>query len=486
MLRQSTAIAYRNIAAIFLFFTAIAFYFGDFTLYQTDPLAALQHFASGFLSPQISSLDELIQALLTTIAFALIGVAASVVPGFLLALVYHFTVVRWLCSFGRAVHEIFWGLLFLQVFGLSASTGLLAIIIPFSCIFAKVYSEQWASHGADADGIHGDSVSVLIYGRLARSWTAMCHYTRYRFECGLRSATLLGFIGLPTIGYHLDTALKQLQYQESATYLLLFYLLTATIKYWLRPALIPLYLIAAVALLPAFAGTADNALWRFISQDIIPYPLQNGVDGSAIAALWPWLSSLMTNTGWLAIVNTLILTVAATAVSALLCLALFPLASNRIDNPVIAFVGKAMLVVFRATPELLFVFIILLMTGPSMLPALIALALHNGALLAFLLAKELDNIDTSEHETRGVNGWCYFWLPRVFGPFLSLLLYRTEHILRESAIVGIIGITTLGFYIDSGFEDLHFDTAFFFIVITALLTLVTDSISRRAQRYIGN
>jgi phosphonate transport system permease protein len=77
-------------------------------------------------------------------------------------------------------------------------------------------------------------------------------------------------------------------------------------------------------------------------------------------------------------------------------------------------------------------------------------------------------------------------LPRVFGPFLSLLLYRTEHILRESAIVGIIGITTLGFYIDSGFEDLHFDTAFLFIMITALLTLLTDSLSRRAQRYIGN
>jgi phosphonate transport system permease protein len=121
-----------------------------------------------------------------------------------------------------------------------------------------------------------------------------------------------------------------------------------------------------------------------------------------------------------------------------------------------------------------------------MLPALIALALHNGALLAFLLSKELDNIDSTDHETRGVNGWCYFWLPRVFGPFLSLLLYRTEHILRESAIVGIIGITTLGFYIDSGFEDLHFDTAFLFIMITALLTLLTDSLSRRAQRYIGN
>ena len=101
MQRLSTGIAYRNIAATLLFFSAFAFYLGDFSLYQTDPFDALMRFASGFVAPQINSLDELIIALLTTIAFALIGVAGAVIPGFLLALIYHLPLVRWICSFGR-------------------------------------------------------------------------------------------------------------------------------------------------------------------------------------------------------------------------------------------------------------------------------------------------------------------------------------------------------------------------------------------------
>ena len=45
------------------------------------------------------------------------------------------------CAVVRAVHELFWALIFLQLFGLSPLTGLLAIAIPYAGIFAKVYAE---------------------------------------------------------------------------------------------------------------------------------------------------------------------------------------------------------------------------------------------------------------------------------------------------------------------------------------------------------
>jgi len=61
---------------------------------------------------------------------------------------------------------------------------------------------------------------------------------------------------------------------------------------------------------------------------------------------------------------------------------------------------------------------------------------------------------------------------------MAFLLYRWEIILRESAILGILGITTLGFYIDSSIEALRLDQAMVLIVITALLNLAVDSISR--------
>jgi len=61
---------------------------------------------------------------------------------------------------------------------------------------------------------------------------------------------------------------------------------------------------------------------------------------------------------------------------------------------------------------------------------------------------------------------------------LAFILYRWEIILRESAILGILGITTLGFYIDSSIEALRLDQAMVLIMITALLNVGVDSFSR--------
>ena len=44
--------------------------------------------------------------------------------------------------------------------------------------------------------------------------------------------------------------------------------------------------------------------------------------------------------------------------------------------------------------------------------------------------------------------------------------------------VGILGIATLGFYVDSAFADLRFDRALFLILITAALNMAIDVASR--------
>jgi phosphonate transport system permease protein len=64
------------------------------------------------------------------------------------------------------------------------------------------------------------------------------------------------------------------------------------------------------------------------------------------------------------------------------------------------------------------------------------------------------------------------------------LFYRWEVILRESAILGILGIHTLGFYVDSAFEELRFDRALFLILITALLNILVDIVSRRIRKQL--
>ena len=50
--------------------------------------------------------------------------------------------------------------------------------------------------------------------------------------------------------------------------------------------------------------------------------------------------------------------------------------------------------------------------------------------------------------------------------------------MRESAILGILGITTLGHYIDSAIIKDHLDTALVLIIVTALLNMGVDTCSQ--------
>ena len=59
-----------------------------------------------------------------------------------------------------------------------------------------------------------------------------------------------------------------------------------------------------------------------------------------------------------------------------------------------------------------------------------------------------------------------------------MLFYRWEVILRETAILGMLGVATLGFYVDSAFADIRYDRALLLIAVTAALNLCVDAISR--------
>ena len=66
----------------------------------------------------------------------------------------------------------------------------------------------------------------------------------------------------------------------------------------------------------------------------------------------------------------------------------------------------------------------------------------------------------------------------MYGQFLAYLFYRWEIIMRETAILGVLGIATLGFYIDSEIADIRLDRVMLLILVTAMLNLAIDSLSR--------
>ena len=62
--------------------------------------------------------------------------------------------------------------------------------------------------------------------------------------------------------------------------------------------------------------------------------------------------------------------------------------------------------------------------------------------------------------------------------------YSWEVIMRETAILGILGIATLGFFVDSAMADIRLDRAMFLIAVTAALNIGIDILSRRIRSHL--
>jgi len=147
-----------------------------------------------------------------------------------------FTAARVFIALMRSVHELLWALLFLCAFGLSNANAVLAIAIPFSGTLAKIFSEmidEAPRDAAEALRATGASpVQVFCFGLLPRALPDMAAYSFYRFECALRSSAVLGFFGLPTLGYYIKLSFDNLYYGEVWIYLYVLFLLIVVVDWW--------------------------------------------------------------------------------------------------------------------------------------------------------------------------------------------------------------------------------------------------------------
>ena len=480
-----------------LSFLAVALFclgLADIEVTTLNPWQEIGRIAAGFVEPDLPVLFGFREALLNTVTFTFCGIAIGLGFGSILAFFFQFTPVRLFCAFIRAIHEIFWAFLFLPVVGLNPVCGVLAIGIPYAGVFGKVFAEilQEADQRPQ-EGLPADTgrISRFVYGVLPVIYDDLKSYTAYRFECALRSSAILGFIGLPTLGFHLETAFREGMYAESSALLYAFYLLIASLRYWVKPKLVILYVAASFALISTEVNVSLQNITRFLAYEIMPWPMRREgfLSGTRelsfpVTQVWQWGVDLFINEALPGLWNTVVLTQIVLAGTAIFTLVFFGTICRHLaqQRPLrgLAHYG---LIVLRTTPEYIMAYAFLQMWGPSMLPAILAITLHNGAILAYLTGKNADRADLRMDAPRKRrNRYLFEILPQVYGQFLAFLFYRWEVMMRESAMLGILGIFTIGFFIDSAIADDKLDKAVFLIGLTALLNMGIDSISQLIRK----
>jgi phosphonate transport system permease protein len=97
------------------------------------------------------------------------------------------------------------------------------------------------------------------------------------------------------------------------------------------------------------------------------------------------------------------------------------------------------------------------------------------------MGRHAEALDYRADAPKGLNLYAYDTAPRLYGQFLAYSLYRWEIIVRESAIFGILGVATLGYYVDAAISELRFDVAVVLILATVGLCAVIDALLRRLR-----
>ncbi|WP_203135883.1 PhnE/PtxC family ABC transporter permease [Microbacterium sp. JZ31] len=161
-----------------------------------------------------------------------------------------------------------------------------------------------------------------------------------------------------------------------------------------------------------------------------------------------------------AVVITLALVIAATALSALLSIPVaYGAARNTSPGPIVMAVCRGIGVLARAIPDIAFVvFFAFLWFNSGALPAIVAIALHSIGMISKMFADAIEQIDEGPRlaiRSAGGSKAQEFWIgvvPQALPAWIAVALHRADINLRGTVILGVVGVAGLGLELD---EALH-------------------------------
>ena len=261
-----------------------------------------------------------------------------------------------------------------------------------------------------------------------------------------------------------------------------------------------------IALGDLFTDRRWANLERFVFHEAVPRPLRDS--DFSWSVLTDWLGDLLTERGWHACLATLAIAVLAIALAGAWAALAAPWATRTLakPEPYVDVAGarrrplasaawttlrnflRVTFVLMRAIPEYVWAFLLLAALGANAWPAVLALAVHNAGILGRLGSETLENLDARPlvalralGASRAQITWAALrplGLPRA----LIYFFYRFESCVREATVLGMLGVVSLGYWIQDARTRGRYDELLVFVALGAVLILIADVISQVVRR----
>lgn len=438
---------------------------------------------------------------------------------------------RALIVLARAIPDLVLAIIFLRMFGLGATAGILAMGIHSVGMVAKLYAdaieelddgprESMASAGA---GRRQQIVSAIPQVLLPQLIATALH----RFDINLRTSVLLGYVGVGGIGLAIAEALRTLNYQRGMALALIVLALCIVIELisggiravlmrsadggvvggtWVDRALnkgrvtgvkdVTLTPPWSLARIQRFAAVAILIVFTFLSL------WQVDVSWSA---LWQGLLNLpetlalffppSAGGSMAALMGQLLITVqialAATLIGAVIAIPIGVLAArNVVANPYVHGFFRTVIVVVRGIPELILAIIFVVISGLGGVAGTLALAVGAVGLLSKLIADSLEETDVDVQEaqrTAGATPVQVFFsatLRQAAPAFIAHTMYLLDTNIRSATLLGVVGAGGIGFLLLNASRVNQFDVVTMILILMVAVVLVVEGLSMWLRRVV--
>jgi phosphonate transport system permease protein len=439
---------------------------------------------------------------------------------------------RTLLGFLRAVPDLVWALLFVAAVGLGSLAGTLALAVAYSGVLGRVYAdvfEHVSPQPLEALQSTGATrMQIFLRGVWPQALPHLMAYTLYSFECCVRAAAVLGFVGAGGIGYEISVSMRLFEYGQVLTLLLVFIMLltvTDAASRYLRTHSVSRAtsaremraeggsslkllinksrrLVAWMAVLSLLV--ASFALAGFAPETLLQAGVASRLTDFVRRMLpldlsWAFVSSLGT-----ALLQTIAISLMGTLIGVALAVTLaIPATSTltflRSDSPgkhgltdrvlrwLLFWSARLVLNILRSIPELVWVLICILAVGIGPFAGTIALGLHTAGVLGKLYAETMEEVPIRPVEALRSLGaspvqvllWA-IW-PQARPLLSSYTVLRWETNLRASTILGLVGGGGLGQAIYNNVQLGFYPRLTTLILLIYGLVLASDWIGERLR-----
>jgi phosphonate transport system permease protein len=254
-----------------------------------------------------------------------------------------------------------------------------------------------------------------------------------------------------------------------------------TIPPWTRQR-VGLITLAGTAVVLFVAG------WREIGMGVLPLFTGIGHIFHFIGQTVPPEFTGFPHTVNLALI-TVCMAVIGTVLAAILAIPVgFLAARNTTVHPVARWLARAVIVVCRSVPDLVFAIVFVEAIGVGILPGVLALGFHSVGMLGKLYAEAIEQVQPEPRNAVTATGASRLQnlatsvLPQFLPSFSSITLYRLDINLRSSVILGYVGAGGIGFLLNEEMGELQFRQGIGIVIVIFVLIVVMEMVSAVIRR----